>query len=81
MKDKLQYPTIAIQLVNPQGMPYDMPDDWMETVVSIAAMINTKYKIGERRKKRTRKIGRRKSNCVCKHTGFCKKWLSHSNEH
>jgi len=46
MKDKLQYPTIAIQLVTPQGMPYDMPDDWMETVVSIAAMINAKYKIG-----------------------------------
>tara|TARA_B100000963_G_scaffold109547_1_gene95377 strand:- start:2926 stop:3138 length:213 start_codon:yes stop_codon:yes gene_type:complete len=46
MKDKLQYPTIAIQLVNPQGMPYDMPDDWIETVLSIAAIINDKYKIG-----------------------------------
>jgi hypothetical protein len=46
MKDKLQYPTLAIQLVTPQGMPYDMPDDWMETVVSIAAMINAKYNIG-----------------------------------
>ena len=29
MTDKLEYPTLAIQLVNPQGMPYDMPDDWM----------------------------------------------------
>ena len=46
MTDKLEYPTLAIQLVNPQCMPYDMPDDWMETVVSIAAMINAKYKIG-----------------------------------
>ena len=46
MKDKLQYPTLAIQLVNPQGMPYDMPDDWLDTVVSIASMINAKYKIG-----------------------------------
>ena len=27
-------------------MPYDMPDDWIETVLSIAAIINDKYKIG-----------------------------------
>ena len=28
------------------GLPYDMPDDWLETCMHIGAMINAKYKCG-----------------------------------
>tara|TARA_Y100000004_G_C8611261_1_gene284788 strand:+ start:61 stop:276 length:216 start_codon:yes stop_codon:yes gene_type:complete len=44
--EKLLYPTLAIQLVNEQGIPYEMPDDWLETVMSIGALIHTKYQLG-----------------------------------
>ena len=43
---ELKYTTIAIQLSNDMGLPYDMPDDWLETVLSIAGMINAKYGCG-----------------------------------
>tara|TARA_R110000737_G_scaffold322774_1_gene335195 strand:+ start:336 stop:542 length:207 start_codon:yes stop_codon:yes gene_type:complete len=46
MSERLQYTTLAIQLSNDEGLPYDMPDDWLETVVGIASMINAKYKCG-----------------------------------
>ena len=45
-KDKLVYTTLAIQLSNDMGLPYDMPDDWLETCMHIGAMINAKYKCG-----------------------------------
>ena len=45
-KDKLVYPKLAIQLSNDMGLPYDMPDDWLETCMHIGAMINAKYKCG-----------------------------------
>ena len=45
-KDKLVYPTLAIQLSNDMGLPYDMPDDWLETCMHIGAMLNAKYKCG-----------------------------------
>jgi len=44
--DELKYATIAIQLSNDMGLPYDMPNDWIETVLSIAGMINSKYNCG-----------------------------------
>ena len=44
--EKLLYPTLAIQLVNEQGIPYEMPDDWLETVMSIGALIHAKYQLG-----------------------------------
>ena len=43
---ELKFPTLLIQLRNEQGMPYEMPDDWLETVLSIASMINAKYRVG-----------------------------------
>ena len=43
---KLKFPTLLIQLRNEDGMPYEMPDDWLETVLSIATMVNAKYGIG-----------------------------------
>jgi hypothetical protein len=46
MKERLKYTTIAIQLSNEMGLPYDMPDDWLETVLSIAGTINAKYRCG-----------------------------------
>tara|TARA_R100001510_G_C7646046_1_gene203337 strand:- start:669 stop:878 length:210 start_codon:yes stop_codon:yes gene_type:complete len=44
--NQLKFPTLLIQLRNEQGMPYEMPDDWLETVLSIASMVNAKYGIG-----------------------------------
>ena len=43
---KMKFTTVAIQLRNDMGLPYDMPDDWLETVLSIAGMINAKYSCG-----------------------------------
>jgi len=45
-KDKLVYPTLAIQLTTDNGIPIDMPDDWLEVVINIAGMINQKYSCG-----------------------------------
>ena len=44
--EKLKYATVAIQLSNDMGLPYDMPDDWLDTILSIASMINAKYSCG-----------------------------------
>lgn len=44
--EKLKYTTITIQLSNDMGLPYDMPDDWLETVLSIVGMLNKKYDCG-----------------------------------
>jgi hypothetical protein len=44
--DKLQFPTLAIQLATDEGLPYDMPDDWLETCLHIASMLNGKYQCG-----------------------------------
>ena len=44
--NQLKFPTLVIQLRNEQGMPYEMPDDWLETVLTVASMINAKYSIG-----------------------------------
>ena len=44
--NQLKFPTLLIQLRNEQGMPYEMPDDWLETVLSIASMVYAKYGIG-----------------------------------
>ena len=46
MSERLQYTTLAIQLSNDEGLPYDMPDDWLETALAIAGMIHAKYKCG-----------------------------------
>ena len=46
MTDKLVFPTLAFQLRNDKGLPYDMPDDWLETVMSIASMVHAKYQCG-----------------------------------
>ena len=46
MSEELKFPTVAIQLCNDMGLPYDIPDDWLETVLSIAGMINSKYSCG-----------------------------------
>jgi len=46
MTDKLVFPTLAFQLRNEKGLPYDIPDDWLETVLSVASFINGKYKCG-----------------------------------
>jgi hypothetical protein len=43
---ELKFPTLLIQLRNEQGIPYDMPNDWAETVMSIASMLNAKYNLG-----------------------------------
>lgn len=43
---ELKFPTLLIQLRNEQGIPYDMPNDWFETVMSIASMLNAKYNLG-----------------------------------
>lgn len=43
---ELKFPTLLIQLRNEQGFPYDMPNDWVETVMSIASMLNAKYNLG-----------------------------------
>ena len=42
----MRYTTLAIQLSNDMGLPYDMPDDWLETVLHVAGMINARYKCG-----------------------------------
>ena len=35
-----------LQLRSDNGLPYDMPDDWLETVMSIASMVHAKYQCG-----------------------------------
>ena len=42
----MKHPTLMIQLSTADGLPYDYPDDWLETVMQIAAMVNSKYKCG-----------------------------------
>tara|TARA_R110002020_G_scaffold195613_3_gene396636 strand:+ start:411 stop:608 length:198 start_codon:yes stop_codon:yes gene_type:complete len=42
----MKHPTLMIQLSTSDGLPYDYPDDWLETVMQIAAMVNSKYKCG-----------------------------------
>ena len=43
---ELQFPTLAIQLATDEGLPYDIPDDWLETCLQIASMLYSKYKCG-----------------------------------
>ena len=45
-KNKLEYPTLVIQLSNDMGLPYDMPDDWLEMVMSIANRMHSHYNTG-----------------------------------
>jgi hypothetical protein len=42
----MKHPTLMIQLSTVDGLPYDYPDDWLETVMQIAAMVNQKYRCG-----------------------------------
>ncbi|MBT4407328.1 MAG: hypothetical protein HOC79_05580 [Euryarchaeota archaeon] len=42
----MKYPTVVIQLTSDAGVPIDMPEDWLETVLNIAGMLNAKYKCG-----------------------------------
>jgi len=46
MAEDLKFPTVAIQLTTDTGIPIDIPDDWLEVVVSVASMINRKYSCG-----------------------------------
>ncbi|QDP57013.1 MAG: hypothetical protein GOVbin1782_20 [Prokaryotic dsDNA virus sp.] len=46
MSEELMFPTLAIQLKNEKGIPYDMPDDWLETALMVANMIYQKYQVG-----------------------------------
>lgn len=46
MSEELKFPTLAIQLKNEKGIPYDMPDDWLEMALSIANLIYQKYQVG-----------------------------------
>jgi len=46
MAEDLKFPTVAIQLTTDTGIPIDIPDDWLEVVVSVASMINQKYSCG-----------------------------------
>lgn len=42
----MKFPTLAIQLKSDAGVPIDTPDDWLDTVMQIAAMIHSKYRCG-----------------------------------
>lgn len=42
----MKHPTLMIQLTNFDGLPYDYPDDWLETVMQLVSMVNSKYKCG-----------------------------------
>jgi len=42
----MKFPTIAIQLATDDGLPYDLPDDWIETAIQISSMLHSKYKCG-----------------------------------
>jgi len=42
----MKHPTLMIQLSTVDGLPYDYPDDWIETVMQIATMVNSKYRCG-----------------------------------
>tara|TARA_A100001035_G_C27369587_1_gene315096 strand:+ start:152 stop:364 length:213 start_codon:yes stop_codon:yes gene_type:complete len=46
MSKELMFPTLAIQLKNEKGIPYDMPDDWLETALMVANIIYQKYQVG-----------------------------------
>ena len=46
MSKELKYPTLAIQLKNEKGIPYDMPEDWLETDLKVANIIYQKYQVG-----------------------------------
>ena len=46
MSEELKFPTLAIQLKNETGIPYDMPEDWLETVLTISNLIYQKYQVG-----------------------------------
>lgn len=46
MSEELLFPTLAIQLKNEKGIPYDMPDDWLETALMVANIIYQKYQVG-----------------------------------
>ena len=42
----MKHPTLMIQLSTDDGLPYDYPDDWIETVMQVATMVNQKYRCG-----------------------------------
>tara|TARA_R100000781_G_scaffold113192_1_gene81247 strand:- start:617 stop:811 length:195 start_codon:yes stop_codon:yes gene_type:complete len=42
----MKYTTVMIQLSSDSGTPVDYPDDWAETVFSIAQMLHAKYRCG-----------------------------------
>ena len=42
----MEYPTLAIQLSNDNGTGPDLPDDWLDTVMSIVTMLHAKYNTG-----------------------------------
>ena len=44
--ERLEFPTLAIQLSNDIGLPYDMPDDWLEFAFTVVNMIYAKYNCG-----------------------------------
>ena len=46
MSKELMFPTLALQLKNEKGIPYDMPDDWLETALMVANIIYQKYQVG-----------------------------------
>jgi len=43
---ELKFPTLMIQLANEDGLPYDYPNDWLETVLAVAHMVHKKHKCG-----------------------------------
>ncbi|MAN62091.1 MAG: hypothetical protein CMI60_09100 [Parvibaculum sp.] len=42
----MKYPTLVVQLTSDSGVPIDMPNDWLDTVMQIASMLHSKYRCG-----------------------------------
>ena len=42
----MKYPTLVVQLTSDSGVPIDMPNDWLESVMQIASMLHSKYRCG-----------------------------------
>ena len=40
------YPTLLIQLTSDSGVPIDMPNDWLDTVMQIVTVVHSKYQCG-----------------------------------
>jgi hypothetical protein len=42
----MKFPTLILQLATDDGVPYDLPDNWVETCLLVSQMIYERHKCG-----------------------------------